>query len=124
MFWVMEIFVSRENDVLGKLVKKLQKRLLLVWRKLYVSAKEMFGIFAENAKVVGWMMALVSAYCGHGSFLANFYMRGRKPRHLPSETAFCLLVTIFAKSFAHKGFENIGIIPSGHWSFPAGHLMF
>lgn len=107
---------------MGKLVKKMQKRLLMVWCKLYVSAKGLFGIFAENAKVVGFGVTLVPAYCDLGSFLVNFCMRGCKPRHFSSETAFCLLVTLFAKSFAHKDFEGILIPSAGHWSFPSGHF--
>ncbi len=106
----------------GKAVKNLQERMLAGWHKFYVPAKRVFRIFAENLKTVNLVTVPVPVYCGHGSFLANFCMRGRKPRHFSSETAFCLLVTIFAKTFVPKGFENIWIPPSGHWSFPAGHF--
>lgn len=58
----------------------------------------------------------------HGSFLANFCMRERKPRYLTCETAFCLLVALFANAFVCKGFEGIWIMPTGHWSVVAGHL--
>lgn len=106
----------------GKSVKNLQERMLVVWCKLYVLAKGVFLMFAENPKTINLGTASVPAYCGHGSFLANFCMRGHKPRHFSSETAFCLLVTTFAKAFVNKGFEDIWIPPAGHWSFPAGHL--
>ncbi len=102
--------------------KNMRERRFMVRRKFFIWAKGVFLRFAENAKTVGLWTALVPAYCDHGSFLANFCMRERKPRHNSSETAFCLLVTPLAKAFTHKGLGDIWISPAGRWSFPTGHL--
>jgi hypothetical protein len=58
---------------------------------------------------------------GYGSFLARFHMRGRKPRHISSETEKFWLVGYISNPNKYKGYNRVRFFLAGHWSLLAGH---
>lgn len=57
----------------------------------------------------------------NGSFLARFHMRGRKPRHISSETQKFWLVGYIPNPNKHKGYNGVRFFLAGHWSLLPGH---
>ena len=55
------------------------------------------------------------------TLLASFHMRGRKPRHISSETEKNWLVGYIPNPNKHKGYKGTQFFLAGHWSLLAGH---
>lgn len=57
----------------------------------------------------------------NGSFLAIDHMRGRKLRHISSETEKFWLVGYISNPNKHKGYNGVQFFLAGHCSLLAGH---
>ena len=58
----------------------------------------------------------------NGSFLAIGHMRGRKPRHISSETEKFWLVGYIPNPNKYKGYNVVRFFLAGHWSLLPGHF--